>query len=467
MPKKDSHKDSTTDFFLKFITRQKEEKQEDKPSFTSNKTEESLGATEKAYTFFMKAINFINTTLDKMLSSKTLVKLFSLALTVILVFVINGGSMNSILSSPSSGDFLTEVPVKVVGLTEEYEISGIPDSVNVMMAGSSLDIYTVKASKNYEVYLDVTALGEGEHAVEFKTRNFPKELKVAVQPASAVIRLSAKTTSTFKLGYRFINSDKMDSAYSVSVKQMAHEQVEVRGSQDTINKIYSVEANIDLTGVDDSFSQEASIYAYDRSGAKLDVKIIPDKVNVDCVVTSYSKEVSIVPVYKGQIEEGFAIAKATLSKDKAVIYGEEEALKNIDAVYVDVDISGLNQSLTINNLSITKVKGVNKISVEKVNIDLEIDTLIKKTISDIPIIVNNNTNNYTITYKDNQSMATIEVAGAKNIIDKLTLNDIKASIDIKDLSIGSHTVTVTVKINNENITFTLMSPTEIVVGLQK
>ena len=467
MPKKDSHKDSTTDFFLKFITRQKEEKKDTKVSTTTTRVEESLGATEKAYTLFIKAVNLINSTLDKMLSSTTLVKLFSLALTVVLVFVINGGSMNSILSSPSSGDFLTEVPIQVEGLTDDFDISGIPDSVNVMMAGSSLDIYTVKASKKYEVYLDVTALGEGEHTVEFKTRNFPKELKVAVQPGSAVIRLSAKTTSTFKLGYRFINMDKMDSAFSVAVNKLEHEQVEVRGSQDIINKIYSVEANVDLTGVEESFTQETNVYAYDRSGAKLDVDIIPDKVDVECTVTSYSKEVAIVPVYKGKLAEGFAISKLTLSKDKTIIYGDEEILKSIDAVYVDVDVSGLNQSLIINNLTITKVKGINKMSVDKVSVDLEIDTLIKKTITNIPIVVNNNTNNYNVTYKDNQNLVAIEVAGAKNIIDKLTLDNIKASIDIKDLSIGSHTVTITVKIDNEKITFTWISPTEIVVSLQK
>lgn len=464
MPKKDLNKDSTTDFFLKFITRQKSEKVEDKPI---PKVEDSIGPTEKAYTFFIKSVNFINTTLDKMLSSKISVKILSLSLTIILVFVINGGSVNSILSTPTSGDFLTEVPVKIEGLSSDYEITGIPETVNVMMAGSSFDIYTVKASKNYEVYLDVTNLGEGEHALDFKTKNFPKELKVAVQPATAVVRLSSKTTATFKLGYRFINADKMDSAYSVAVKQMAHEQVEVRGSQETINKIYSVEANVDLTGVDESFSQNATIYAYDRSGTKLDVEIKPSKVTVDCTVTSYSKEVNIVPIYKGDMEDGFAIASATLSKDKTKIYGDEEALKNIEEVYVDVDVSGLNQALTINNLSITKVKGINKMSVEKVNIDLQVEAINKKVIADIPIIVNNNVNNFNITYKENQNVVSIEVAGAKSIIDKLTNNDIKASIDIKDLQVGNHSVPITVKIGNDRITFTFISPAEIKIGLQK
>ena len=63
-------------------------------------------------------------------------------------------------------------------------------------------------------------------------------------------------TRTFDLGYRFINEDKIDSKYSVSVNSLEHDKVEVRGSQDNIDKIYSVDAVIDLKGITDSFSQK-------------------------------------------------------------------------------------------------------------------------------------------------------------------------------------------------------------------
>lgn len=466
MAKKDNHKDSTTDFFLKFITRQKEEKKEVKKEMPI-KIEDTIGAREKAYTYFIKGVNLINSTLDKMLSSKLSVKILSFALTIILVFVIHGGSVSSILATPTSGDFITEVPIEVEGLSEEYEISGVPESVNIMMTGPSLDIYTTKASKKYEVFLDVSNLGEGEHTVDFKTKNFPSDLQIAVQPASATIKLSPKVTSTFKLGYRFINEDKMDSAYSASVSKMEHDQVEVRGAQETINKIYTVEANIDLTGVQQSFSQNAVIYAYDRSGAKLNVSITPSKVNVDCTVTSYSKEVNIVPIYKGQLDSGFAIANAKLSKATTMIFGDEDTLKNIKEVYVNVDITGFNQNITLNNLPITKVDGINKMADDKVSISLEIEEENKKTLTDIPITINNNTENYNIGYNENENTVSIEVSGAKSLVEKITSNDVVASIDVKDLQAGRHVVPVTVKLSNSSMTFTFITPKEITIKLEK
>jgi hypothetical protein len=67
MPKKDSHKDSTTDFFLNFITRQKEEKMKTKTSPEEPEVKENL-STDKAITILLKGINTVNILLDKMLS---------------------------------------------------------------------------------------------------------------------------------------------------------------------------------------------------------------------------------------------------------------------------------------------------------------------------------------------------------------------------------------------------------------
>ena len=66
-----------------------------------------------------------------------------------------------------------------------------------------------------------------------------------------------QVTKTFELGYKFSNEDSMDSKYSVSVESMEHHEVEVRGSQDNIDKINSVKAVIDLKGKNNDFEQNA------------------------------------------------------------------------------------------------------------------------------------------------------------------------------------------------------------------
>ena len=70
-----------------------------------------------------------------------------------------------------------------------------------------------------------------------------------IVPQTVNVKITQKYTETFELGYDFINEDKIDSKYSVSVESMEHQQVEIRGSQDIIGKINTVKANIDLSGI--------------------------------------------------------------------------------------------------------------------------------------------------------------------------------------------------------------------------
>lgn len=293
MPKKENpknplKKDSTTDFFLNFITRQKSEQKKDESKQTTKlkNVDDNLKVTDKAYRAVYHILNSLNAFLDRMLQSNLSIKVLSFMLAIILLLTING-SITNIFTAPNGGDYLYDVPIKVEGLQSDYDVVGLPETVNVALVGPSLDIYTTKISGNYEVIADFSTLGEGEHTIELKSEGFPNDLQVMIVPQTVTVRITQKVTKTFELGYDFINEDKMDEKYSVSVESMEHNAVEVQGSQDDIDRINSVMATIDLDGVNKNFEQDARIHAYDRSGEEVDVEIIPKTVKVNCSVSSY------------------------------------------------------------------------------------------------------------------------------------------------------------------------------------
>ena len=100
MSKKDNQKpsikkDSTTDFFLNFITRQKSEnKKNDKPVVTKI-NEDSFSVKDKAFGIIYKTVNSLNVFLDRMLQSNLSMKILSFIMAVVLLFTING-SINNI-----------------------------------------------------------------------------------------------------------------------------------------------------------------------------------------------------------------------------------------------------------------------------------------------------------------------------------------------------------------------------------
>lgn len=471
MPKKDNQKpsikkDSTTDFFLNFITRQKSEnKKNDKPVVTKA-NEDSFNVKDKAFGILYKTVNSLNVFLDRMLQSNLSMKILSFIMAVVLLFTING-SMNNIFSTPNGGDYINDVKIDVQGLQDDYDVVGLPATVNVALVGPSLDIYTAKIAKDYKIIADFAGLGEGDHSIELKSEGFPSNLQVMIVPQMVNVKLTQKITKTFELGYNFINESKMDSKYSVSVESMEHQQVEVRGSQDTIGKINAVRAAIDLKGVKDDFEQKAKIYAYDRSGKKLDVEIIPNTVNIQCDVSSYSKEVSIVPQYTGQFENGFGLENITLSKDKVRIYGKEELLNSINSVYVTIDISGLSSDKSYSKLPISGIEKINKLSFDTVDATLRVSPAVKKTINDIPISIINNENNYQVTFANGENKVSIEVEGVEAILNDVSINDFNAIINLEDLKSGTNTVKVDLTSNKGYLSYKLVSPEKITITLRK
>lgn len=471
MTKKDNQKpsikkDSTTDFFLNFITRQKSEnKKNDKPVVTKT-SEDSFSVKDKAFGILYKVVNSLNLFLDRMIQSNLSIKILSFIMAVVLLFTING-SINNIFSTPNGGDYINDVKIDIQGLQDDYDVVGLPTTVNVALVGPSLDIYTAKIAKNYKIIADFAGLGEGDHIIELKGEGFPSNLQVMIVPQTVNVKITQKITKTFELGYNFINEDEMDNKYSVSIESMEHQQVEVRGSQDIIGKINTVRAAIDLKGVKDDFEQKAKIYAYDRSGKKLDVEIIPNTVKIQCAVSSYSKEVSIVPQYTGQFENGFGLENITLSKDKVRIYGKEELLNSVNSVYITVDISGLSSDKSYSKLPISGIEKINKLAFNTVDATLRVSPAVKRTIADIPINIINNENNYQINFADGQSKVSVEVEGVENKLNDVSINDFNAIINLEGLKSGTNTVKVDLTSNKGYLSYRLVSPEKITITLRK
>ena len=121
--------DSTTDFFLKVIQKEKDNAHKD------TTTKENINITKtKTIDTVGRFYNYINQTLDKILSNRMSVMLLSLIMAIALFVSISGGD---ILTSPTSGTTLENVPIKIEGLDDAYELSGVPESVQVGLIGPS------------------------------------------------------------------------------------------------------------------------------------------------------------------------------------------------------------------------------------------------------------------------------------------------------------------------------------------
>ncbi|WP_173437535.1 CdaR family protein [Sharpea azabuensis] len=360
-----NHNDSSTDFFLKYIKKEKQEKEkaeEQKEEFNDRKI--------KTIQFFGNIYNSINKVLDHILLSKRSVIILSIVLTIVLYVTSTGGQ---VISQTTSGTTIKNVAVNVEGLKEGYEVSGIPDSVTIGLIGPSLDIYTTQLTKNYSVYADLTDYGEGTHTVNLRTRGFDNDLTVMILPETSTIKISPKVTKTFDLGYKFKNQESFDEKYAVSVTSLSKSSVQISASQDTLNRIDHVYAIIDIADKDKSFSQRCAIKAYDANGKEVNCTIAPSSVIAKCRVDTYSKVVPIQPTFSGTLAAGYTLKSYRLSPTTVTIYGKRSDIGDINTITCSVDITGLAGSTTLSGLSLNKDEKITKMSKDTVDIDMTIE----------------------------------------------------------------------------------------------
>lgn len=355
---------STTDFFLKYVKKEKNLKELD-----NEKKEEFDIKKTKSMDYIAKIYNSVNKILDKMLKSRQSVLLVSLVLSLILFITLAGGD---VVSTTTSGKVIKEVAVKVEGLKDGYEVSGIPTNVNIMLVGPSIDIYTAQLTKNYEVYADLSGYSEGVHTISLRTRNFSNDLKVSVVPETSSITISKTISKNFKLGYEFINQNELDEKYAVSMKELSKDTVKVEASKATLSKIDHVNALINVSDKIKSFTDTCEIKAYDAANNEIKCKITPNTVKATCRVDSYSKDVAVKPHFIGELKEGYEIKSYKLSPSTITIYGKRSDISDINSISCDVNITDLSGSTKLTSLTLENNDKISKKSKDTIDISLTI-----------------------------------------------------------------------------------------------
>lgn len=391
---------------------------------------------EKMEDFLFRVLRAFSTFLDKVLFNEKYSKVVSLALAVLLYAIVNYNALStSFQSSLRYSKTLSDVTVLAKYNSDTFEISGLPEKVDVILTGDAANVTSAANAENGTVICDLDGLTEGEHEIKLTTEGYGNNVNVVVNPTNVNVVMKKKTTRQFNISYDFINQDKMEQIYSAGTPEFEYTKINVRASKDTLDSIAFVKALIDVSGQSADFEQDAVLVAYDSSGKPVNADIVPNTVHVKVPVTSPNKSVNIQVQVSGEVPDGKAIDSITMDQQTVTIYGSETTLANIDQVVVTLDAGTLTKDSTVLR-PIVLPAGVTSATNTQVTMNITLADAEEKTIDDIPINVINNNKHYKASQPDNKTTTSVTVKGTKNNIDKLAADDINVYIDMKDVQPG-------------------------------
>ena len=435
---------------------EKRQKDSDEKLELANKIAANSQKVAKTYSDVTNAIVYMfrrfTGWLNKLVFDSRFSKLAALLVAILIYIFVNADSSQSLNVTQASQ--INDIPIQVVYNSEIYEITGVPEKADVIVTGDMSDITLQKGQVNSKLICDLSGLTEGTYNIKLEPTNFISRLNVNVlETPTVTVTIKKKVTAKFNISYEFINTNRMDSIYSLGEPVFDQTEIRIRASQDTIDTIAFVKALIDVTDVTTSFTRTANVVAYNQQGEMVSCDIIPEVVTATVTVASPSKEVPIVVRPVGSLPDGLAIDSISLDYSYVTIYAPSNVLDTIDTYYIDLDVSGISKN-TVVSKALTAPSGSNMISITKVNMEVVVGEAVSKVIADVPVSWYNNTSEYLFsTVNADDVNMNVLVTGTQKNIDALKVSDITVKFDVSNIVEGIQEVPLIVEGKNVYCTY--------------
>lgn len=398
-----------------------------------------------------KKFSVPNKKFETWLTKQTTLLFLSLFISIVVFIVVD---QEIISFSSQTAEVFKNQSVNVIYNEEQYVVEGLPEKVDVTLIGGKADLYIAKQSTSNGVTVDLTGLTPGTHKVDIEYEQGNHNIEYSVNPSVATVIIYEKVSDTRTLSYDIVNSNKLNSTLIVNDVKLSVEEVTIRGAEYKIEKVASVKALIDLENLAKKEAgtqtlNDVALKAYDNEGNVVDVEFVPSKINAEVNLASPSKTVSLNFVPKGNLATGKAIGGYKFSKNEVTIYGDTNALAEINGLDVIVDVSNLTSDTSF-KAEIKKPNGVKSVSVNYVTVELTITDSSSEPIKfSIPLTGMNVGEGLIAQPIDNDNgFITVEIQGASSVLSSIDESDITAYVDLKGLSEGKYTKEVIVKGTN-------------------
>ena len=249
------------------------------------------GPIEKARKLVLNFLTKLSKVFDRIVYSKKSSVIVSFLAAAVICITVNYDDISyEFLNKEDATLNVPGVKVEVKIDESKYYVSGIPETVDMVLTGSPADIQTFRNNNTAYVDVDLRKFKEGENVISLKVKNIPGHLEVEVTPENVTVNIEKKVTKSFIIRPELLlgAGQKLDD---FEISSLSSETVTVKATQAKLNSIRKVEAIVDATGKVSDFETNAVLAAYDSAGNKVDVEIDPVKVTVKVIKKDNKKEV--------------------------------------------------------------------------------------------------------------------------------------------------------------------------------
>lgn len=385
---------------------------------------------------------------------------------VVWVAAVNEADPNEVLTYP------TPIEIEIVGQDTDLLITNSYSKQIELTLRAPRSIWTQLTADedNIHAILDLSAYGVGEHSITPQIQIGLQPIKIIeVTPASLTIILEELVTTTFPIN--LLVTGEPSVGYQAGNKSYTPKEVTVSGPKSLVERVESVQATFDLSNVRESIDETLSLHAIDELNQRVDgVTLSEDEVRLLIPISQQGgyRDVAVKVLVTGQVANLHRLTNISVFPLVVTLYSSDPELVNELPGVVEtepLDINGINADISA-RLQLTLPENILIVGDQTVLVTVAVEAILgSQTISEKPLEIINLDPNLSATL----SSLTVDViiSGPLPLLDALNETDLRVFVDLAGLGIGTHQLTPSFEILNDEIQVESLLPESIEVILSE
>ncbi len=366
----------------------------------------------------------------------------------------------------------TPIPVEIIGQDPGLVISGeVPKEVRITLRapGSVWNLITADP-KIIRAVLDLSGLAIGIHNVDLQIQVNARPVQiVAASPQSVQFKLETLATRTLPVDLSL--SGEAAIGYQVGEVALQPNEVVAAGAESQIQKVARARVSVNLNRIRENVEQVFKVEVLDENGQPINgITVTPNSINVSIPVSQQGgyRDVAVKVVTAGRVASGYRLTDISVFPPVVTVFAADPQLvSNLPGVLETLPLDLRNAQDDISTrLALNLPNGVSIVGEQTVQIQAGVSAIESSiTLAGERVEIIGLGNNLTAQV----SPATVDVivSGPLPVLDTLTRQDVRVTVDLTGLQAGTHQITPKVEVLTADVVVQSILPntTEVTINI--
>jgi YbbR domain-containing protein len=328
-------------------------------------------------------------------------------------------------------------------------------------------VWNQLSASEITVWVDLGGLAEGTHSVPIHASVGRRLVQLSgLDPSTDTVTLEAAITKDFPVD--IVRHGEPAIGFRSDTPVIDPTTAQVVGARSAVDQVDHLQADIDLTGRSQSFTQDLNLEALDADGQPVPgVTVTPAmaQVNVGIEELGGYRSVVVLPKIDGEVEPGYQLTGITVQPTLVTVFSSDPSLVDQLGGFVEtepVSLAGVTGDIE-KNVGLSLPDGVAIVGEKTVAVRVDISPIensikITRTIEISGL-------RQGLFAQASPDTVSIILNGPVPILDNLQPDDVRVVLDLIDLSSGTYQLTPEVLTSSNDIKVQSVLPDTIEVTI--